>query len=141
VLIHQAFKFPLDVNDRQATTLASSAGLARYVWNWGLAERQRHYAEVVKPARERGEKVRALTLFDQINAWNRVKADIAPWCEGMSTRIPELALADLDAAFKAWWAGRCRAPRFKIRGKTKRAFRTRGAVVVQADRVRLPSMG
>jgi putative transposase len=141
VLIHQAYRFPLDVNDRQATALASSAGLARYVWNWGLAERQRHYAEVVRPARERGEKVRSLTLFDQINEWNRVKADIAPWCEGMSTRIPELALADLDAAFKAWWSGRCRPPRFKAKGRIRPAFRTRGAIVVEAERIRLPSMG
>jgi transposase len=94
----RGYRFELDPNDRQRTQLTRAAGLARFVWNWGLAARQDHYEQVVKPARERGEKVSGLSRFDQINAWNAVKDEVAPWVREHSSRIAEYALDDLEAA-------------------------------------------
>lgn len=37
MIVHQAFRFELDPNDRQRTALAKHAGAARYAYNWGLA--------------------------------------------------------------------------------------------------------
>jgi putative transposase len=92
--------------------------LARKAWNWGLGERRADYENRVKPARERGETVRSITAFDQVKAWNKAKAEIAPWAAEHSSRIPEHALSALDLAYKSWWkslaAGRrAGPPRFK----------------------------
>jgi len=37
MLVHQAFRFELDPNDRARSALARHAGAARYAFNWGLA--------------------------------------------------------------------------------------------------------
>jgi len=42
-VIQQAFRFELDPNRVQIVQLAKSVGASRYVYNWGLAESQRHY--------------------------------------------------------------------------------------------------
>jgi putative transposase len=142
----RGYRFELDPNDRQRTQLTRAAGLARFVWNWGLAARQDHYEQVVKPARERGEKVSGLSRFDQINAWNAVKDEVAPWAREHSSRIAEYALDDLEAAYAAWFRGlktkrRVGRPRFKVKDRSPARFRTRGGVSVDANGVSLPRIG
>jgi putative transposase len=52
--IPQAYRFELDPNRAQRVLLAKSVGASRYVYNWGLAESQRHYELTGKRPR-RGE--------------------------------------------------------------------------------------
>jgi putative transposase len=142
-----AYRFEIDLNDRQRTRLEQACWLARIVWNWGLAAREKHYDEVVRPARERGEKARSLTRFDQINAWNAVKDELCPWAREFSTRIPEHVLEHLDLAYRGWWRSmarkdrRVRRPKFKSRHTAKRSFRLRDSIHVDPTGVTLPRLG
>jgi putative transposase len=116
------------------------------VWNWGLGERKADYENRVKPARERGETISGISAFDQINAWNKAKVEIAPWACEHSSRIPEHALTALDKAYKAWWAAlksgrRAGPPRFKAWGKGKESFTTHGAIKVDPTGITLPRIG
>ena len=64
-----AYRFELDLNNRQRTLAAQHAGLARKAFNWALETRNEHYRNVVLPARERGEKIRPLSCYDLQKAW------------------------------------------------------------------------
>ena len=44
MLIH-AYKYELRPNNIQRTNLYKHAGVARFAWNWGLAERKKRYKE------------------------------------------------------------------------------------------------
>ncbi len=123
-----------------------ACGLSRKVFNWGLAERQRQYEEVIKPARERGEKVKGLSHFDQCKLWVAGRSEIAPWATEFTSSIHEHALLDVDRAYKSFFAGlnkgghRSGFPRFKKRGEHD-SFRVRGAIRVESNSIILPRMG
>jgi putative transposase len=143
--IHRAYKFCLDLNKVQTTQMWGNAGLARFVWNWGLAARKKHYEEVVKPAKERGEKTSSLTLYDQINAWYQVKPLLAPWAKDYSSRVPESALTDLAQAYQNFFEGlktgrKVGLPKFKKRGKHD-SFRIRGKIDFTKTQIKLPRLG
>ena len=143
--INRAYRFELDLNDRQRTMVNRACGLSRKVFNWGLAERQRQYEEIIKPARERGEKIKSLTHFDQCKLWVAGRAQIAPWASEFTSSIHEHALLDVDRAYKAFFAGLKQSghhagfPRFKKRGQHD-SFRVRGAIKVENNTVALPRM-
>ena len=138
-----AYRFALDLNDRQGTLAAQHAGLARKAWNWALADRNEHYQDVVLPARERGEKVRSLSCYDQQKAWVAQKPD---WAYSLSAWAAVSAIEDVDRAFQRFWKARKEGrrvgfPRFKARGKCRESFRLRGSIKVERHRVKLPVLG
>jgi len=142
---HLAYRFELDPNDRQATTLARACGLARKVFNWGLAERQHQYETEIKPARERGEKIRSLSHFDQCKAWVAARAQVAPWASDFSAHIAEYALLDVDLAYRKFFSGlkagrRVGFPRFKKYSEAN-SFRVRGIIKIEGNAVILPRLG
>jgi putative transposase len=131
-----AYRFALDLNDRQATVCARHAGLARKAWNWALGERN-----------ERWEKNeghdRFVSCYDQQKAWVVQKP---MWAYEMSAWAAISAIEDLDKGFKAFWAGRKAGrrvglPRFKARGRARDSFRLRGSIKVERNRVKLPVLG
>ncbi|TMZ96472.1 hypothetical protein EMF73_37150, partial [Klebsiella pneumoniae] len=93
MLVHQAFRFELDPNDRSRSALASHAGASRFAYDWGLA--------LVKARLEQREQIRRAgyrellpddeverlartvevpwTLPSLRKAWNLQKAEVAPW--------------------------------------------------------------
>ena len=64
----RAHKIRLNPTSEQANSFARAAGVARFVWNWALAEWNRHY--------EAGEKPTALGLKKQFNA---IRREQFPW--------------------------------------------------------------
>jgi putative transposase len=138
-----AYKFALDLNDRQATACVRHAGLSRKAWNWALATRNEHYRNVVLPASKRGEKIRPLSCYDLQKAWTAQKP---AWAYLLSAWAAISAIEDVDRAFKnfleARKAGRrAGLPRFKANGKCRDSFRLRGSIHVEKHRVKLPVLG
>ncbi|MDF1541310.1 MAG: helix-turn-helix domain-containing protein [Candidatus Thorarchaeota archaeon] len=39
MLVHRAYRYELDPNNRQRTSLQQHAGVAQFVYNWGLDQR------------------------------------------------------------------------------------------------------
>ena len=143
----QAYRYALDLSDRQRGLLASHAGSARYAWNWGL----RLVVDAVA-AHKAGDTSAsipsAISLHRAWNAWKKGEDGIAWWTQ-VSKCAPQEAFRDLESGLHAFWESRAgrrpgprvRFPRFKKKGRCRDSFRQTGAIHVEARHVRLPRLG
>jgi len=144
---HQAFRFALAPNNEQRSALASHAGAARFVFNWGLAlVKARLDARASDPL-----VVVPWSLPALRREWNQVKGDVAPWWAENSKEAYSSGLDALARGLRAFAdakAGRRQGrpvgfPRFRKKGRGRRSCRfTTGTIGVVDDRhVRLPRIG
>jgi putative transposase len=137
-------KIALDPNEEQAIYFAKASGVARFSWNWALAEWQRQYNEW----REYrcGPKPSEAALRRKLN---EVKATSFPWMLEVSKTAPQQAIKNVGTAFKNFFDGRAKYPRFKKKGVSHDSFRADNgptkdrpnAVEVDGKRVKLPVIG
>ncbi len=128
----------LDLTDRQRTYCARASGTARFAYNWALAEWQRrHKARLADPTLPAPSDVR---LRRDLNALKR--ADF-PWMFEVTKCAAQEAIIDLGAAFRAFFEGRGRHPRFKKRGVHDSFCAANEAGTFRTDgrRLRLPVIG
>ena len=77
----------------QEELFRKSCGVARFAYNWGLAEWERRY--------QAGERVSEIALRRQLNA---VKATQFPWMLEVSKNVPQQALKNLGRAYKNFFS-------------------------------------
>jgi putative transposase len=130
-------KIRLNPNNKQATYLAKAAGTARFAYNWALAEWQTQYAawkddnDLPKPSQ--------FSLRKQLNA---IKREQFPWMLEVTKNAPQMAIIQLGAAFKNFFAGRAKYPQFKKKGKSRDSFTlTNDQFAIDACRIRIPNLG
>ena len=119
-------------NNRQATYFAKAAGTARFAYNWALAEWQTQYAAWKDDNTQ--PKPNQLGLRRQLNA---IKRDQFPWMLEVTKNAPQMAIIQLGAAFKNFFAGRASYPQFKKKGKSRDSFTlTNDQFAIDACRIR-----
>lgn len=132
----------LDPTVKQANAMQRAAGVARFTYNWALAEWTRQY--------KAGEKPKAAMLKKQFNA---IKGEQFPWVYESPRDANSQAFVDLNRAFQSFFDSRSgkrkgqkiRYPKFHKRGahdsfyvaNDKFSIRRRGKRGV----VRLPVIG
>jgi putative transposase len=139
-----AHKIALDPTPEQAVYFARASGVARFAWNWALAEWQRQYAEWREY--QCGPKPSEASLRSELNA---LKCDAFPWMLEVTKTAPQQAIKNLGTAFKNFFEGRAEYPRFKKKGVSRDSFRAEdgtskrfpNAVQVDGKRVKLPIIG
>jgi putative transposase len=135
--ITRAWKTELDPTEKQKEILRRCAGAARFVYNWGLAQR-------IKVYREEGE---SLSFFTQQKLLNECKTEEFPWLSKLSRGIYSLALRNLDSAFQNFFRRITNGekpgfPKFKAKHRTMPAFQIRtDSIKVGSAKVRLPKIG
>ena len=107
----KAHKIRLHPTPEQANYFARAAGTSRFVWNWALAEWNRHY--------EAGEKPTALKLKKQ---FNEIRREQFPWTWEVTKNASDQPFLDLGKAFTAFFEGKARRPRFKSKKRSKASF-------------------
>jgi putative transposase len=107
----KAHKIRLHPTSEQANYFARAAGTSRFVWNWALAEWNRHD--------EAGEKPTALTLKKQCN---EIRREQFPWTWEVTKNASDQPILDLGKAFTAFFEGKARRPRFKSTKRSKPSF-------------------
>jgi putative transposase len=130
-------RIALTPNDRQATYFVCAAGVARFAYNWALAEWKREY--------ESGGKPSEAALRRRLNS---LKVSEFPWMLEITKNAPQQAVKNLGAAFQRFFKGQGRYPKFKKKG-VHDSFRadngTDGkqpnAVAVSGKHVKLPVIG
>ncbi len=90
-----AHKICQNPTPEQAMYFAKAAGIARFVWNWALAEWNRQY--------EAGEKPTALKLKKQ---FNEIRREQFPWTWEVTKNASDQPFLDLGKAFTAFFEGK-----------------------------------
>ena len=122
--MQRSHKIRLNPTLEQARWLRQACGVARFTFNWALAEWKRQYEEGGKPS--------AYTLKKQFNA---IRHKEFPWSLDVSKCAVDTGFRNLDAAFKNFFR-RCKSetakkgyPNFKSRKRSKSSFRMDGTRV------------
>ena len=134
LLVH---KIEIKANNKQKTYFAKSCGIARFSYNWGLAKWQEMYAQGEKPNEAKIRK-----------ALNAIKAEQFPWMLEVTKVAPQQAIKNLGEAYKRFFSGNGKYPRFKKKGIYD-SFRAdngppqkgMSAVKVAGKKVQLPVIG
>ena len=128
----RGYKYELKLNNNERTRLIQCAGIARFAWNWGLAERLHRYKV------QRGLD-RYTDAMKQHKLLNKLKKTQFSWMYEVSKCIPQEALRDLDQVFQHFYRARKHAqttkrkprigfPKFKKKHKAKDSFRLTGTI-------------
>jgi len=122
--MYRAHKIRLNPTPEQEQHLRQACGIARFCFNWGLAEWKRQYEEGGKPL--------AYALKKQFNA---IKREQFPWVYDVTKCAADTGFLNLDAAFKNFFR-RCKNkdkkkgyPKFKKRKVGVGSFYMDGAKV------------
>ena len=131
-----AHKIALDPNNVQATYFAKAAGVARFAYNWALAEWKRQYD--AWKADNSLPKPSQAALGRQLNA---IKLEQFPWMLEVTKNAPQMAIIQLGQAFKNFFAGRAKYPKFRKKGAHDRFTLTNDLFSVEGSRIRIPKLG
>jgi len=137
-MIKRAYRYELDPNNQQRTGFLRHAGTARFVYNWGLEQRNRLY-------REKQGNDRFTSAIEQHRELNKLKRTEFPWMYDVSKCAPQEALRDLGQAFKNYYRGiktgeEIGLPKFKKKGIHDR-FRLTGTIKFIGRTIQLPRLG
>jgi putative transposase len=131
-----AHKIALDPNNTQRTYFAKAAGTARFAYNWGLAEWQAQYqAWKDNPLLAKPNEA---ALRRQLNS---IKREHFPWMLEVTKCAPQQAIMQLGEAFKNFFAGRAKYPRFHKKGINDSFALDNGQFNLNGSRIRLPHLG
>jgi putative transposase len=131
-----AHRIALDPNNVQATYFARASGVARFAYNWALAEWKRQY-EAAK-ADPSLPKPSQMALRRQLNA---IKREQFPWMLEVTKCAPQMAIIQLGQAFQNFFAGRARYPQFRKKGVDDRFTLTNDQFSIDGSRIRIPNLG
>lgn len=129
----RAHKIRLYPNNSQATYLSKACGVARFAYNWGLAEWKRLY--------EAGEKVNEGILRKQLNA---IKKEQFPWMLEVTKCAPQLAIKNnLNRAFQNFFKGRGKVgfPKFHKKGINDSFSLSNDQFKLGGKSVKIPNLG
>ena len=103
--IHLAHKIELDPTYLQAKYFSQACGVARFSYNWALAEWQRQY--------KAGEKPSEFSISKKLTS---IKLAEFPWMLEVTKRAPQQAIKNLGSAFKRLFKKKGKYPKFKKKG-------------------------
>ena len=92
MLVHKAYRYELDPNNSQRSSLLQHAGVARFAYNWGLEQR-------ITIFKNNKGSARFTDAMKQHKLLNSLKKIQFPWMYECSKCAPQEALRDLNRAF------------------------------------------
>lgn len=128
----RAYKYRIYPNGEQKVLLAKHFGCVRHVYNWALAEKEKHYKETGKSLSKR-------QLQDLLVA---SKKDDKEWLNEVNSQSLLASLVHLDTAFTNFFRGRAKFPRFKSKYSGWQSYQCPQHVTVDFDnnRINLPKL-
>lgn len=109
----RTYKVMLLPNNKQKTKLFQCAGVARWTYNFVLAQQQENHKQGGKFLSD-GELRKRLTQLKQTEAYS--------WLNDYSNNITKQAIKDACQAYKNFFAGRAKFPKFKTKKRTRPSF-------------------
>ncbi|MFA5525621.1 MAG: transposase [Acholeplasmataceae bacterium] len=126
-------KINLDVTSSQATFLSKACGVARYTWNWAVAECQKSYKETGKRP----------GLGELKKRWNQEKPE---WVYESPKDANQQPFSQLQKAFSSAFSRLKRGkpagfPRFHKKGGRDSFYLSNDKIEIRGRRVRIPLIG
>lgn len=109
----KTYKVMLLPNNKQQTKLFQCAGVARWAYNFALAQQQENYKQGGKFLKD-GEIRKKLTKLKQTKEYH--------WLNLFSNNITKQAIKDACIAYKNFFEGRTKFPKFKTKKRTRPSF-------------------
>ncbi|MEM1171915.1 MAG: RNA-guided endonuclease TnpB family protein [Cyanobacteria bacterium P01_H01_bin.35] len=103
----KSIRTKLKLNNKQKTLMAQHAGYSRWCYNWGLSLWNAAYKNGYKP------NVRKLR-----EVFTNHTKPLIPWMKKLSSRVYQYAFIDLGEAFKRFFKGLAKYPKFKKKGRS-----------------------
>ena len=103
----KSIRTKLKLNNKQKTLCAQHAGYSRWCYNWGLSLWNAAYKDGYKP---NTRKLREVFT-------NHTKP-LYPWMKNLSSKVYQYAFINLGEAFKRFFKGLGKYPRFKKKGRS-----------------------
>ena len=110
----KSFKIRLELNNKQTSLLFGCAGTGRWAYNFALSKIQEHYKETGKFLND-GEIRKQLTQLKQND-------ENYKWLYKYSNNITKQAIKDACDAYKRFFKGLSKFPKFKSKKKSKPSF-------------------
>jgi putative transposase len=123
-------KIRLAPNREQSGYFAKACGIARFAWNWGLAEWKRQYEAGLKPS--------GLSLRKDFNA---VKKEKYPWTYEVTKYACQQPFVFLQSAFVRFFSGTSEYPRFRKKGIHDSFYVGNDHFDVTDKKIRFPKLG
>ena len=138
MLVHKAYRYELDPNNSQRSSLLQHAGVARFAYNWGLEQR----ITIFKNNKGAARFTDAMKQHKLLNSLKKIQF---PWMYECSKCAPQEALRDLNRAFTNFYRGlktgkKIGFPKFKKRG-VRDIFRLTGSIRFEGRKLQLPRIG
>ena len=131
-----AHRIALDPNDCQATYFSKACGVARFAYNWALAEWKKQYEEHKKDPEKPAPTEAALRR--QLNS---IKRDHFPWMLEVTKNAPQMSIMQLGKAFVNFFAGRAKYPQFRKKGIRDRFTLTNDQFKINGSYIQIPNLG
>ena len=136
--MRKSFKIELKPNNKQRTLLVKHSGIARFAYNWGLGRQVEN--------KKNGNKF--LTAYDLHKELVKLKKTDFPWMYEASKCAPQIALINLEKAYKNFFRnckkkkkGKKGFPRFKSRKNALGSFTLDGSIYAYNKYIQLPRIG
>ncbi len=114
-----ATKIKLKPTKEQEILFWKSCGVARWSYNYFLAESENHYAEYLKGNKDK-KTIKESEVRKYIN--NVLKKTTHTWLKEVGSNVMKQAVKDADLARKRWFEGISERPKFKSKHKSKSSF-------------------
>lgn len=137
--IQRSHKIELKLNNVQKTYFRKACGVSRFTWNWALASWNMFY-----------EFNRELPVTDRVSfngldlkkEFNAIKKEQYPFVLEISKYVCQQPFLQLNSAFKGFFKGLAKRPKFKKKNKSKDSFYIGGdQIKVNNKKIWIPNLG
>lgn len=118
--MRRAIKIRLKPTPEQEVLFRKSAGVARWAYNFFLAENERVYREYLENGKVGKKSISEGALRKHIN--NELKPITHSWLKEVGSNVMKQGVKDADLARKRWFEGVSERPRFKSKHRSKLSF-------------------
>lgn len=140
----QSRKVRLKPNKAQAEFFRQNFGAARFIYNWGLEQLIKHWEE--NKDKEKKDREKRPTAFDLNKKLIHLKNtdEKYAWLKDVDSRILPFTLANLDDAFKKFFTGQAKHPKFKSKRDSRQSYSTKSSTyprLKDSNHILLPKIG
>lgn len=115
-----AKKIRLIPTNEQEILFWKSAGVARWAYNYFLAEQEKCYAEYLKNNKQGRAFIRETEVRKYIN--NVLKPTTHSWLKEVGSNVMKQGVKDANEAYRKYFQGLAQKPKFKSRHKSRISF-------------------